>query len=354
MAVEYIEYEVPAEGTRVGMIVVRPAVLEEGKKYPLIIFHPGIGERGSGSDLDLDKMKNVPVSLETGAKNYGFFLIEVQPASNYEGGETDEAYQWAKDNFPDNIDFTKAYITGLSLGGGGCQRYLSLNANAHEKFAAAAIMCPGPNQYFVLDKNYPTLANTKVPMWFFHCIDDTVVTPTQSTLLTESKINQLGGSAQYRITLYIKGGHSWVTYSRNVPGARAALPIEATRFNNPNVNIYEWFLLNEVGKAAVMPPVVGEAPIPTPDPIPEPIPPTPTNITIVGVNTAGDNRFNMQTGASTIIEINWSDKTRDTIKAPSDKSDRIKGVWTNLDKGNIKVTADWDKAENQVFGPFKK
>lgn len=312
--VPYVELKIAASGTRAGMVINRPETLVPGKLYPMIIFNHGIGERGNGSLTDLEKLRvNGSVSaLELNAKKYNMIVVEPQADVNWEHGETDEAYQYMKANYGANINWKKVYLTGLSLGGGGNQHYLSTIADAHTKFAAAVINCPGPNQYFINTAGYSVIANTKVPMWFFHNSGDNVVAPSQSTLLTENNIKALGGTAKYAITLYNFTGHTWPSYNRG-PGLKAAVPTEATRFNNPDVNIYEWMLSNEIGKAPVMPPAVGQSPTPTPiDTVPAPIPTPAANVYIKSIYISGSSKVN-----DVIAEIIWTDGSKQGVRAPT-------------------------------------
>lgn len=338
MAVEYIEEKVLAVGDRTGMVVYRPKTLVAGKKYPLIIFHPGIGERGTGNDADLERLRvNGSVStLEAGARVHEFIVVEVQPKTNYELNETDEAYAYMKEQFGDNINWLKVYITGLSLGGGGVYRYLAEHPDAHLKIAAASPMCAGGLEYFVASKYYPTLVNTKVPIWAFHNKGDATVTPAASTLKVANLITSMKGTAKQYSTIYLRDGHTWPAYGF-YGTVDAATPTNAENFNKTIWNMYEWFLLNEVGKPAVYPdyvPPVQEPPIQEP-----PVDPKPTGpVRISGVWTEGG----IKTLHDSVGVVFYKDGTQQTFRAPA--GDRGKGIWITQKDGNITFNIAFEKA----------
>lgn len=284
----YLEYEVPVSGTIAGKVVRRPDPLEPGKLYPLIIVTHGIVERGSGSDLDLDKLRTTGslYSVESAGAYHNCILVEPQADVNWEHGEIDEARDWALQNLP--IDLKKIYGTGLSLGGGGWNRYMSRNPNWRLKFAAIAPMCAGPNQFFITNADgYTNIANSlkEGGVWYHHCADDTTVHPYESTLKVLDHVLKINANAHIAVSVWKTGGHTggWKSYNRYTNTTKDGTSDEflssiaykdengVTKtfklLNDPALNIFQWFLQNEIGKPIVMPARLSDtAPAPTPAP----------------------------------------------------------------------------------------
>lgn len=198
-----------------------PENFSKDKKYPVVLFLHGAGERGSdnqkqlthGSKLFLDKM------------NRGAFpsivIFPQCPKEDY----------WANANvnrssyplnitFPENeapttalslvmslmddmikkpyVQTDKVYVGGLSMGGMGTFEILYRKP---DMFAAAFAICGGGNPDTV------TSFAKKVPMWVFHGAKDDVVTPQHSVTMVNAILNA-GGTPNF--TLYADDNHnSW-------------------------------------------------------------------------------------------------------------------------------------------------
>ena len=105
------------------------------KKWPLVLFLHGAGERGS--DLEKVKIHGPPKQVAAG-KDLPFVLVSPQCPT----GERWTPYALAKlvDAVAEKhrIDRQRLYVTGLSMGGSGTW---SLLAEYPEKFAAAISIC---------------------------------------------------------------------------------------------------------------------------------------------------------------------------------------------------------------------
>jgi predicted peptidase len=111
-----------------------------------------------------------------------------------------------------NIDETRVYVTGLSMGGYGTWR---LVARYPERFAAAVPICGGGEP--------KAMANTlrRVPIWAFHGARDDVVPLCKSQEMVHA-VRRAGGDV--RLTVYPNVEHnSW-----------------DPTYDNPEV--YEWLL----------------------------------------------------------------------------------------------------------------
>lgn len=255
--VEYEEYKEPASEDRAGIYVLQPKHFDSAVSYRLIIGLSGIGERGNGSITDLEKIRTTGTwsTLKKRVKADGrYILVLVQPLYEYEHGEVREAYEWAKTKFGSVIDWNRVYLTGLSLGGGGCQRFLAENRDADSIFAACAIVCPGDNQFFIKNadgyNNIEKYARTR-PIWFLHAKNDPVVRPSQSTDITIGHIKAINPFVLVKRTLYKYEGHgAWVRAYGDIPAATPAL---ADDYNDPLGGVMEFFEANELGQVADFP-----------------------------------------------------------------------------------------------------
>ena len=195
----------------INYIISFPNDFKNTKKYPLIFFLHGAGNRG-------DKLSDVignPFYKIIG-KHDEFNFITVAPQCNKD--------TWF-DMFTELIDFCKYiadsefvdlnhfYGMGASMGGYGIWQ---LAMSCPECFAAIVPICGG-GMYW----NAARLKN--VPIWAFHGDSDPVVDKTESVKMVEA-VKACGGSAKLKI--YENCGHdAWSeTYG--------------------NTEVYAWLLKN--------------------------------------------------------------------------------------------------------------
>jgi predicted peptidase len=197
---------------RMGYLLFLPKGYGEtpGKRWPLLMFLHGLGERGS--DLELLKIHGLPKLVEE-QPDFPFIVASPQcPDISYWPQEVPALNALLDSLIADYaVDETRVYLTGLSMGGFGTWAF----ATAHpERFAAIAPICGGgePEAAGLL-KN--------VPVWAFHGAQDEAVPLRRSQEMVDA-VEAAGGSA--RLTVYPEAGHdSWTrTYA--------------------NSKIYEWFL----------------------------------------------------------------------------------------------------------------
>lgn len=178
------------------------------KKWPLLLFLHGAGERGS--DLVKVKEQGLPKYLQD-KEEFSFVVAYPQcPRGSYWNIPT--LNSWLKEIQEQvNYDEKRVYLTGLSMGGYGTWHW----AAAHpDKFAAILPICGGGD---------PTQARQLVnmPIWAFHGTKDNIV-PVSETVKMVQSIKKAGGNP--KLTLYPNLFHdSWtITYN--------------------NTEIYEWLL----------------------------------------------------------------------------------------------------------------
>lgn len=184
------------------------------KKYPLVLFLHGAGERGDSAKT----VKHIGAWAlqEQNRENYECFVLVPQCEKNNKWVEVD----WAADshNQPKEmskymdltvqllnelekelpIDTTKIYLTGLSMGGYGAW---DLAARFPQKFAAIIPICGGADE-----KTANLLKN--MPIWAFHGALDQTVKPQRSRRMVEAV--KKTGNKNLHYTEYPKVKHgSW-------------------------------------------------------------------------------------------------------------------------------------------------
>jgi predicted peptidase len=186
------------------------------RKYPLVIFLHGSGERGTDNTAQLKwgvsnfatdrNMKLHPCVLiapqcPPGAtwSNTSFspnYEISLLPTPSKPMQLLIELIQQVKKTFP--VDTNRIYITGMSMGGYGTfdalQRYPTL-------FAAAVPVCGGGDV-----SKAASIAH--IPMWIFGGADDPAVSPVYSINMAAA-LRKAG--ARPGLTIYPEVGHfSWI------------------------------------------------------------------------------------------------------------------------------------------------
>ncbi len=150
------------------------------KKYPLVLFLHGAGERGT--NLDLVKKHGIPKRIHDGAK-FPFITIAPQCAEGIWWSNKQKLVFLGKllqDLISElRVDKNRIYGTGLSMGGYGI---LDLASNYPTLFAALIPICGGTilNQI----KNL-----VKIPIWMFHGEKDDVI-PVESSILIYQYLNK--------------------------------------------------------------------------------------------------------------------------------------------------------------------
>jgi len=179
---------------------------ESDKKWPLMIFLHGAGERGT--NLAAVAVHGPPKLVKEG-KDFPFVLISPQ-CPNRETwqpeaimGLVDEALKQYK------VDPERVYLTGLSMGGFGSW---ALAATYPERFAAVAPICGGGNVIDVLLPN-KAAALKSLPVWAFHGAKDTTVKLEESERMVDAF--KRAGNQNVKLTVYPEAGHdSWTeTYN---------------------------------------------------------------------------------------------------------------------------------------------
>ncbi len=202
-----------------------PTDYDPSQSYPLVIFYHGLGEVGTNNTSQVNGNIN---NLLAAAKNRDFFLYAPQTSSGWNATTVRHSMRMAANaREAYNIDPTKVYVTGLSLGGGATWLAVSMYAGS---MAAAVPICGVSAGTGFLPNDLAAK-----PIWAFHAANDgTVGVGTSRSAVNsilsarpESTINftsaQSGspyysGSTKFydkgtlRYTEYATGGHGiWGT-----------------------------------------------------------------------------------------------------------------------------------------------
>lgn len=170
--------------------------LEPEKKWPLVVFLHGSGERGT--DLEMLK-KHGPPKLLAAGKNIPAIVASLQCESariwNPHGVKavTDHLARTLR------VDRERIYLTGLSMGGFGTWETA---LEYPDTYAAIAPICGGAGVRWVMAERIKDL-----PCWIFHGDKDTAV-PLDFSTKMHNALQKVGSQA--KLTIYPGVGHdSW-------------------------------------------------------------------------------------------------------------------------------------------------
>ncbi len=217
-AYEKKNYE-DVDGRRLPYRLLKPEKVEPGKKYPLVLFLHGKGERGSDNEKQLAHGLCEFARPENRRKHPCFVIAPQCPPDDrwvltehrerlHRMAEkpTDairlvlELFDRSVEEMP--VDKSRIYVTGLSMGGFATWDIICRRPNF---FAAAMPICGGGDA---------TQASKLIglPIWAFHGGSDSVVPPLCTSDMVEA-IQCAGGSP--KMTIYSGVGHdSWTqTYA---------------------------------------------------------------------------------------------------------------------------------------------
>jgi predicted peptidase len=174
---------------------------KEQKRWPLMLFLHGAGERGD----ELNKVKvHGPPKLVEKQKDFPFIVVSPQcPDDDWWTTKTEVLINLLDDIVARyDVDTERVYLTGLSMGGYGSW---ALASEYPDRFAAVVPICGGGSR--IMSRTL-----TDVPIWTFHGAKDGVVPVEESKDLVEA-INARGGNA--KLTIYPEANHdSWTeTYN---------------------------------------------------------------------------------------------------------------------------------------------
>lgn len=208
---------------KLGYRVLYPENFDPSKKYPLVYFLHGAGERGTDNEkqlvhgsklfLDAQNRSDCPAIIVFPQCPPNDYWANVSREVNTETGKRD--FIFAKKGKPtkamqgaislidslvalSHVDKSRVYVSGLSMGGMGT---FELVNRKPDTFAAAMPICGGDNP-----KSAKSYAK-KLPFWVFHGAKDNVVPPVYSQQMVDA-LKAKGGTVKF--SLYPDANHnSW-------------------------------------------------------------------------------------------------------------------------------------------------
>jgi len=176
---------------------------DETTKYGVIFYFPGVGDVKTGDPNSVTRLglRAIPVEIEGGnfSSGFPFIVIGMQGSASSSASEYAsfmENYIYIK--YANKIDFTRIYLTGLSMGGGRIMEYMT-DATRASKIAAIAPVAPGTGCPFTKDCSPPStylgiinniVANNSIGVFFTHNLLDPTV-PVQISQDYKNDINAL-------------------------------------------------------------------------------------------------------------------------------------------------------------------
>lgn len=237
-------------------------VVTNTRKYPLIIFLHGGGERSNQTSMNpgdsIYKIRsygpNRIITNNAHKMNFTwngqvdtFIVLSPMSRKNRRLPPQSEIYVWpteyvdaimkyAKDSL--KVDTCRIYLTGHSYGGGGTFNYLNNSLANAQKFAAAAPVSAwntGLNA-----SGYSNVSNAKLPLWGYHAVDDAIA-PYTLTENSVNGVNALSPQVKALISLWPTGSFGAGNPHNDAP-LRLYDVIQFPYGYDGIINNYEWFL----------------------------------------------------------------------------------------------------------------
>lgn len=202
------------------LFLPRDYAAQKSKRWPLILFLHGAGERGT----NIWKVAvHGPPKIVKDKPDFPFIVVSPQcPTGQRWDNDVlsallDEVIAKYK------VDKSRIYLTGLSMGGFGTW---NLGLAQPERFAAIAPICGGGDPIaLLLADQKKARAIKSLPVWVFHGAKDPVVKVEESQRMVDAL--KRAGCKEVEFTIYPEAEHdSWTE-----------------TYNNPK--LYDWFLAHK-------------------------------------------------------------------------------------------------------------
>lgn len=116
------------QGSPIGFVEVLPPNFDPKKKYPLLIWFPGLGEVGTGSDADLDRLQGTIVKW---LKSVEVNFIVLVGQYRYNGFVSTHFVRWVIKSYP----WSSLHMAGLSSGGYVIRDFIIENSDVYKLFS---------------------------------------------------------------------------------------------------------------------------------------------------------------------------------------------------------------------------
>ena len=194
---------------------------DDHKRWPIILFLHGRGERGTEGMWQTQI--GLPQAVRDHPERWPFIIVMPQcPQNQYWTDPAAMAMAIAaldQETAEFHADPARTYLTGLSLGGYGAWELARLRP---QRWAAVAIAASGIFWSYAPDRWHDSAtlpaeyarAVGRTPIWLFHGSDDHIVPPRQSELMFDA-VKASGGHIRFWVYLGLK--HDCWTRAFNEP-----------------------------------------------------------------------------------------------------------------------------------------
>lgn len=220
------------------------------QKYPLILFVHGLGELGNGSSSQLSRVLNnaiprlinqgnFPSSFTVNGQTHRFIVISPQFVAWPSPSNIDAILDYVVENY--NVDVTRIYMTGLSMGGGITWEYAgNQSTDAYAQRLAGIVPVCGASYPSIYRAE--VIAENNVPVWAFHNQGD----QTAPVYYTNDYVDGINSQVPAPVplakkTIFPVSGHDAWTQAYN------------PSYKENGMNVYEWMLQYSRGGATPPP-----------------------------------------------------------------------------------------------------
>ncbi|AMV17220.1 alpha/beta hydrolase-fold protein [Planctomyces sp. SH-PL14] len=192
-----------AEGASLPYRLLKPANVESGKKYPVVVFLHGAGERGTDNEKQLVHGMSVFLDGQFRKDHPCFVVVPQCPDKTMWVDIPWDSPQPRMPEMPNlnhklviglldrlekelPVDVDREYAAGLSMGGFGTWDLLIRNP---KRFAAGVVVCGGADLSRVI-------VAKDIPLWLFHGAKDTTVRVERSREAVET-LKKIGATPRY-------------------------------------------------------------------------------------------------------------------------------------------------------------
>ena len=205
----FLNRTLKAGGKTIAYQVYVPANWTKARKWPVILFLHGAGERGDDGLIQTEV--GIGAAIRSHSSRVPCIVVLPQCQKNRWWTEPelqDQALKALDQTIAEfNCDTQRQYLTGLSMGGYGSW---AIGSSHPGRFAALAVICGGvrppasvprnpeaPDLSSVADPYTPIAEKIgKTPVWVFHGGADPVVPVTESRKMVEA-LKATGGNVKY-------------------------------------------------------------------------------------------------------------------------------------------------------------
>lgn len=225
------------------------------KKYPLLIFLHGAGEKGTGSLSDLSRLlrngplkfineKKFPANFNVNGEDFSFIVVAPQVTGS-SGSNAAIGAMITHCLKTYRVDEQRIYITGLSLGGLMSYNYVGSKKEVADKIAASLLVCPNATS---TEGRAQNIASSNLPVWLTNNDLDNLA-KIANAIKTVDMINAYNPNPKAKISIFNKASHdAWTkTYDPT--------------FKENGLSVYEWMLTYTTNRKAAAPVVVAAPPV---------------------------------------------------------------------------------------------